>query len=102
MTSRIAFVAAALLIAALPATAHDWYTGLKNAHGQDCCGGRDCAPVPPGMARRGADGSIEIQYKGRWERVPKENVLDMTSPDGRMHACIVDNEVRCLILPAML
>jgi hypothetical protein len=100
------FLAAALFVAvwnaAWPAAAHDWYTGLRNSHAQVCCGGHDCAAVPPEMAREDTDGSIEIRYGQKWLRVPPDNILDITSPDGRMHACIVGGEVRCLILPAML
>lgn len=96
------FLAAALILVASPTEAHDWYTGLKNSHAQVCCGGSDCAAVPPGMSREDTDGVIEILHDQKWLRVPQDNILDITSPDGRMHACIVAGEVRCLILPAML
>ena len=33
-----------LLVAAVPAGAHRWYTGLRNRSGISCCEDQDCRP----------------------------------------------------------
>ena len=41
--------AALLLLAAVPAEAHSWYSQMRDPifNGTTCCGGSDCAPLPP-------------------------------------------------------
>jgi hypothetical protein len=99
----VLLLAMSLPVGAQPLLAHDWYTGLTNSRGQNCCGGRDCAPVPAGMVRALPDGTLEMLIGVTWRPVPPESVLfNIGSPDGRMHACVVGDEVRCLIMPAEL
>ena len=86
-----------------PAAAHDWYTGLRSPQGTDCCGGRDCRPVP---YRLGPEtGREEIEANGAWWPAEHDKVLPFSSPDGSAHACWISPEGRpaflCIILPGM-
>jgi hypothetical protein len=64
-------------------------------------GGRDCAPVPVGAVWALLDGTFQMLVGGA--PIPLGNVLfNINSPDDRMHACVVGDEVRCLFLPAVL
>lgn len=86
-----------------PARAHDDYP-------QECCGGYDCAPVE--AARDLGNGQLWIS-NGKAEAVTDEQTKFRTSPDNRVHACIVNlNEyadlggslspiyqVRCILIP---
>ena len=91
---------AAVLAVTVGASAHDWYTGLKDERGLDCCGGRDCAPVAP-EDLRWVDGRPEIRIGGEWWPVPESAFLRAPSPDGLVHACKIASEsfVRCVIWP---
>ena len=94
-----------LLVAAAPPPtgAHDWYTGLRSPRGTDCCGGRDCRPVPYRM-NAGA-GREEIEANGAWWPVEPDKVLAFPSPDGSAHACWLGPKGRpaflCIVLPGM-
>lgn len=89
-----------LLALAAPATAHEWYTGLKDGRGLDCCGGRDCAPVAE-EDLRWVGGELEIRIGRDWWPVPRSSYLSTPSPDGQVHACKLAGEsfVRCVIWP---
>ena len=96
--------AAALIVLATPVTAHQVrvgdhvvdYRGLRSPDGKDCCGGRDCAPVPwhelPG-------GGIEVEVNGKWWPAEPDNSLPPLDNDA--HACQMpaDAKPRCIILP---
>ena len=94
-----------LLVAAAPppAGAHDWYTGLRSPQGRDCCGGRDCRPVP--YRTNAQTGREEIEANGAWWPVEPDKVLAFASPDGSAHACWVGRRGRpaflCIVLPGM-
>src|SRR5262249_28098226 len=90
-----------LLLAAPAAQAHDWYTGLKNAFGGDCCGREDWRPAEPGQIRINERGDLEVQINmdSRWESVPEYKVLRDRSEDGQSHICASVNQLYCLILP---
>jgi hypothetical protein len=72
------------LVAAAPAQAHDWYTGLMNRQGVSCCNDRDCHPVDSCRLSSGAEG---IHVLGMCRPIPWDLVLSVPSPDGRHHAC---------------
>jgi hypothetical protein len=83
--------------------AHDWYTGLRSPTGVECCGGRDCRPVP---FRLNPDTrQEEIEANEAWRPVEHDKVLPFPSPDGGAHACWDDPwggkrpVFRCIILP---
>ena len=85
---------AALLAAATPAAAHDWYP-------MECCSGMDCAPVEkveilPGPAFTGmlgtpahasVPGAMLVTTKHGSVVVPA-NFQRRESKDSRMHACM--------------
>ena len=94
-----------VLVAAAPqpATAHDWYTGLRSPRGADCCGERDCRPVPYHLNLK--TGREEIKANGAWWPIEHDKVLPFPSPDGSAHACWVGPvgppSFLCIILPGM-
>lgn len=95
----LAMLAGFCTVLAAPLLAHDWYP-------MECCSVKDCAPVesatsespaffgmaallPPIMVVTTKHGTAVVPY-------------DMThrpSPDGRMHACIVNGRLICLFMP---
>jgi hypothetical protein len=87
-----------LVILAGPASAHDFYSDLKNRGGVDCCGGKDCKPVPTCITAQGAEGLL---LQGQCMPIDWRLVLPMTSPDGQAHACASSSNgtIRCIILP---
>ncbi len=79
--------------------AHDWYP-------MECCHQQDCAPVdsatsemppmvegmslvPPLMVVTTRFGSAVVPYNFKMRQ----------SPDGRMHACIINGQLVCLFMP---
>ena len=68
------FVARKVHIAllAVPAQAHDIYSGLHGKGGQLCCGGTDCAAT----IYRERGGSFEVEIEGRGLLVSVSRVLD--------------------------
>jgi hypothetical protein len=93
----------ATLASALPASSHEWYTGLRSPSGMLCCNARDCRPV---AYRVNHDtGREEIQANGAWYPVEYDKVLPFSSPDGNYHACwgnaVGKPDFRCIMLPDM-
>ena len=87
----------------VPASAHEWYTGLRSSDGMSCCNERDCRPVAYRINRD--TGREEIQANGAWYPVEYEKVLPFSSPDGGYHACwgnaAGSHDFRCIMLPGM-
>ncbi|MFL5331723.1 MAG: hypothetical protein ACJ8H8_00750 [Geminicoccaceae bacterium] len=87
----------------MPASAHDWYQGLRLPSGIECCGERDCRRVP--YRSNPASGHEEIEANGRWWPVEYDKVLNLPTPDGEVHACWRNPRgrptFRCIILPGM-
>ena len=84
---RLYVLTAMLIAAAAPSLggAHDWYTGLRSPTGIECCGERDCRPVP---YRLNPDTrQEEIEANEAWRPVEYDKVLPFPSPDGGAHAC---------------
>ena len=93
-----------LVAAALPsAAAHDWYNGLHSPKGVDCCGRRECRPVPYRLNAQ--TGQEEIEANGAWWPVEYDKVLPFPAPDGSAHACWIGTWdkpfFRCIILPGV-
>ena len=101
---------AALLAAATPAAAHDWYP-------MECCSGMDCAPVEkveilqapaiasflPTQAQASAVGGMLVTTKHGSVVVPA-NFPRRESKDSRMHACMRPGQnesmrLICIFLP---
>ncbi len=86
---------------AAPASAHDWYGGLRNGRGELCCNALDCEPVAPCTTSEGREG---LAFLGSCRAIPWERVLPMASPDGRAHVCAwrhptIGARIVCVILP---
>lgn len=92
-----------LLFAALAAvSAHDFYD-------PECCSGQDCAPVEKvqmvaGALYNGPPGQADtlpvmvVTTRHGTVAVPR-NMKIRPSPDGRMHACILNDRLICIYLP---
>ena len=104
MRLRIAFLAMVVLAAA-PAAAHDWLTGLTSFLGEPCCDRSDCLPVDhrydPGTRQ------LQVLIEGAWLRVDPATLVTASTPTGGAHACYgrswlrkkMTPVVRCIILP---
>lgn len=85
------FLAPVVIFVIQDAEAHEAYTGVKNAAGQDCCGGNDCA-IYTGPVREVKDGWMVEE-----ELVKRE--FGIQSFDANYHRCIVGNKTRCFLVP---
>src|SRR4051794_18172413 len=96
---------AGLAMAATPASAHDWYQGLKSPGGDRCCLGGDCPPVEERY--NPLTHHTEVGIEGQWVPVDPAKLVNVPSPDGAAHACYerywmlqkMTPIVRCIILP---
>jgi hypothetical protein len=89
-----------LLVAALPARAHSWYSDLHNRNGISCCENQDCSPVELCVLPDRREGLL---IDSVCRPIPWDKVLDLPSPDGGAHACWQHfgnpPPIRCVILP---
>jgi hypothetical protein len=101
-TYRMAALISTLIASAglaYEAAGHDIYTSLVDpVIGGRCCGGSDCAPLPPGVVKW-APGGVRITLTAEQAREINRATLQpvdafvaaerlLPSPDGRWHACI--------------
>jgi hypothetical protein len=90
-------------VVSVPASAHEWYSGLRSPSGVACCNERDCRPVPARVNPRTR--REEIWANGAWYPIEYDKVLPFSSPDGGYHACwaypVGRPVFRCIILPGM-
>lgn len=96
-----------LLTLLLPvhASAHDWYSDLRNARGGSCCNGKDCREVAECITPKKREG-LELK-PGVCSPIDYSRVLPMPSPDGKSHACTGPSisepggvAARCIVLGA--
>lgn len=90
----------ALLACAAPASAHGWYTDLRDGKGKSCCNDRDCRPVNQCVLPDRKEGLL---IEGVCGPIPWDKVLGVVSPDGGAHACWNHlngrANVLCVVLP---
>lgn len=69
-----------------PASAHDWYTGLKSPTGIPCCAKQDCESA---QTRVNVYGDLEVELDGAWFPAFDERWYLPGSPsqDGEWHVC---------------
>jgi hypothetical protein len=85
--------------------AHDWYSNLRQPiTGLPCCGGYDCRPLLPQQIRYTKGGGMQFFLDDKWRDVDPAVVLEVPSPDSRVHACwnATDHQLLCVILPGAL
>jgi hypothetical protein len=85
--------------------AHDWYTELHQpGTGRSCCGRFDCRPLLPEQIRYLASGTMQFFLDDQWRDVDPAVILELPSPDGRVHACwnAASKRLLCVILPGAL
>jgi hypothetical protein len=99
-----------------PVNAHSWFTNLVDPiTGGRCCGGTDCAEVPPELIESGAisetrNGFIvsltleQARYFNKAVTIPITQFVPMTrvqsSLTGGFALCIWRNEVQCFFAPS--
>lgn len=93
-TLKRACIAAITVLWILPASAHSWYTGLKNEAGEICCSGRDCVELADGDVTEVAGG---YAIQSLQATVPYARMRP--SPDGKWHACFWGGEIKCFFGP---
>jgi len=85
----------------ISASAHDWYTDLKQPNGASCCNSSahahngDCGPTQA----RWNGSNWEAFSEGRWVVIDPSRVLDVQSPDGKAHYCGKSGVTYCFIKP---
>ena len=90
-------VLAAAMLAASPASAHDWYSAKRDpSTGYLCCSGADCAPIDPRKVSCGPDGCTLTLEPGDTATVVRAGRYwfqgqPQPSPDMGMHACYFPN-----------
>jgi hypothetical protein len=85
--------------------AHDWYTKLQQpGTGRSCCGQFDCRPLLSWQIRYSASGTMQFLLDDQWRDVDPAVILELPSPDGRVHACwnSAGKRLLCVILPGAL
>lgn len=91
-----------LIVLASRARAHSFYD-------QECCSGQDCAPVEKveyvaGALYNGPPGQVDplpvmvVTTRHGMAAVPR-NMKVRPSPDGRLHACILNGRLICIYVP---
>ena len=97
----------AALLASLPLHAladgqnpPSWYARMSSKLGR-CCGPTDCGHLWSNKHIKGntAEG-YWIWHADQWYAVNPDAIVDMDSPDGRIHYCVQNGEIICVILPA--
>lgn len=98
------------------ARAHDWFTGLTDPiTGSRCCGGTDCAAVPPDLIASGAiiqtkDGYLiklsidQVHLFNKAGNKPIAQLIPMSrvqsSVTGGFALCIWRDQVQCFFAPS--
>ncbi len=85
--------------------AHGWYSNLHQPiTGRPCCGDYDCRPLLPQQIRYIKGGGLQFFLDDEWRDVDPAVILEMPSPDSRVHACwnATDHRLLCVILPGTL
>lgn len=77
MTRTIIAALASLALAAIPAKAHDIYTGVHGVTGQLCCGANDCSAT----TYREEGSKFEfLTREGHWITIPEERITFLPIP----------------------
>jgi hypothetical protein len=85
--------------------AHDWYTELQQpGTGIPCCGMFECRPLLANQIRHMVGGRLQFLLDDEWRDVDPAVILDLPSPDGRVHACWNSymRRLLCVILPGRI
>jgi hypothetical protein len=99
----------AALLATLPVhaladgqKAPSWYGRLTSKLGE-CCGPTDCGHMWSNKYIKGnAAEGYWIWHADRWYVVNPDAIVDMDSPDGKIHYCFQNGEIICVVLPASM
>jgi hypothetical protein len=85
--------------------AHDWYSDLRQpGTGIPCCGMLECRPLQATQIRTVEGGRMQFLLDHEWRDVDPTLILDLPSPDGRVHArwSSYMKRLLCVILPGRL
>ena len=99
----------ATLLATLPVhaladgqKAPSWYGRMSSKLGL-CCGPTDCGHLWSNKYIKGnAAEGYWIWHADQWYAVNPDAIVDMDSPDGKIHYCFQNGENICVVLPATM
>ena len=99
---RLPLIFIALLFLTSAASAHEWYSHRRDPifNQTTCCGGSDCAPLPPGSIRFTPGGDLRVTLSleqamliNPYRLEPFDEVIPFdriqTSEDGQAHICLM-------------
>jgi hypothetical protein len=112
----LASVCFLILVSGNRVKAHDWFTNLTDPiTGHRCCGGSDCAEVPPELIASGAIMEIrngfmvrlsldQVRYFNKSATMPITQFVPIdrvqSSLTGGFAMCIWSGEVQCFFMPS--
>ena len=99
----------AALLGALPVhaladgqKAPSWYSRMSSKLGL-CCGPTDCGHLWSNKYIKGnAAEGYWIWHADQWYAINPNAIVDMNSPDGKIHYCFQNGEIICVVLPASM
>jgi len=82
--------------------APSWYGRMSSRLGP-CCGPTDCGHLWSNKYIKGnAAEGYWIWHLDQWHAVDPNAIVDMDSPDGKIHYCVQNGEIICVVLPATM
>jgi hypothetical protein len=82
--------------------APSWYGRMTSKLGK-CCGPTDCGHLWSNKYIKGnAAEGYWIWHADHWYPVNPDAIVDMDSPDGKIHYCFQNREIICVVLPASM
>ena len=82
--------------------APSWYSRMSSKLGESC-GPTNCGHLWSNKYIKGnAAEGYWIWQVDQWYAVDPNAIVDMDSPDGKIHYCVQNGEIICVVLPATM